>query len=196
MRPKDNYNIILPLLEFDSDDDFYLLQIFQRRKDIPELKTNSRCVKSYIVKDLEYLQDRYEEIKTLCDALHARACIYLNRRSLRQTAHRNMVHLANLLESGDFKSASRAYTKAAGHGSGLYPKTWILDVDDPDWGFLIPDLYEALSDSSPSGIKPIARIPSKTGVHIITPPFDPRDLRERFPDIEIKKDNPTNLYIP
>lgn len=37
---------------------------------------------------------------------------------------------------------------------------------------------------------------TKSGYHLITKPFDMQVFRERFPDIDVHKNNPTNLYIP
>ncbi len=195
----DNIDLILPLLEFESEDDFYFLQILQRRKDNPELTSNSRVIKNYYVRSPEYLKERYHEIRKLCDAFNARAGIRLNRRSLKQTAHRAIVKMANLLEAEDFEHAYNAYDKAAGSGSSRYPKRWVLDVDDVEPGaFRVREtLAELIAGLAPEGKKDLAVIPSKTGFHLITTPFDPRKLNGAlypFP-ITIHKDNPTNLYI-
>jgi hypothetical protein len=37
----DNFEIIKSLLQFDSEDDFYHLQILKRKKENPELGSNS-----------------------------------------------------------------------------------------------------------------------------------------------------------
>ena len=45
----DNLELIKPLLEFNKENDFYFIQILQRKKDNPEVNglNNSRTVKSY-----------------------------------------------------------------------------------------------------------------------------------------------------
>jgi len=48
----------------------------------------------------------------------------------------------------------------------------------------------------PIGNKLIDIIPSKNGYHVITSPFDVSEFSKSFPNIDIHKDNPTNLYIP
>ena len=42
-----NFKLISELLEFNSSDEFYFLQIMQRKKEIPTLKSNSRVIKEY-----------------------------------------------------------------------------------------------------------------------------------------------------
>jgi len=42
----------------------------------------------------------------------------------------------------------------------------------------------------------MASIPSRNGLHLITLPFSLKDFKKKFPDIEVHKDNPTNLFIP
>ena len=63
----DNIKLILPFLKFESKDDFYYLQILQRKKENPQLGSNSRIIKNYYIKSEEYLLDRYDEIKKLCE---------------------------------------------------------------------------------------------------------------------------------
>ena len=78
----DNIEKILPFLQFDSEDDFYFLQILQRKKENPQLGSNSRVIKNYYITSQQHLLDKYEEIKKLCEVFNARASIRLNRRSL------------------------------------------------------------------------------------------------------------------
>ena len=117
----DNLDKILPLLKFESEDDFYYLQILQRKKENPQLGSNSRVIKNYYIKSEEHLINRYNEI---------------------------------------FK------------------------------------IEEVIERAEPSDKKIIVYLPSKTGLHLITKPFDLREFSSLYPEIEIHKDNPTNLYIP
>ena len=41
-----------------------------------------------------------------------------------------------------------------------------------------------------------SEIPSKSGIHLITNPFNLAKFSLKWPRIEIHKNNPTNLYIP
>jgi len=45
-----NFKQIKELLEFESEDDFYHLQILKRKKEYPELGSNSATIKTYYLK--------------------------------------------------------------------------------------------------------------------------------------------------
>jgi hypothetical protein len=77
-------------------------------------------------------------------------------------------------------------------------KIWLLDFDyiptNSNW---YPDIEEFLYKSQPINTdKLISFIPSNNGIHVITKGFDTREFVKKFPDVEIHKNNPTNLYIP
>lgn len=50
----DNIELILPFLKFESKDDFYYLQILQRKKENPQLGSNSRVIKNYYISSQEF----------------------------------------------------------------------------------------------------------------------------------------------
>lgn len=74
----DVFDKVKDLLTFESDDDFYYLQILQRKKENPQLGSNSRVIKNYYIGSVEYLENRYEEIRKLCTEFNARAMLRLN----------------------------------------------------------------------------------------------------------------------
>jgi len=37
-------------------------------------------------------------------------------------------------------------------------------------------------------------VPTKSGVHIITRPFNLKKFKEKYPNVDVHKDNPTILY--
>ena len=53
----DNFEYIKEILEFDSDDTFYDLQIIRRGKDHPELASANRTIKSYYICKFESLDN-------------------------------------------------------------------------------------------------------------------------------------------
>lgn len=84
-----NFKQVKDLLEFRSEDDFYFLQILQRKKDhkvgkVNGTNNNSRLIKAYYVKSLEHLEFIEPEIIQLCVIFNARAGINLNRRSFKK----------------------------------------------------------------------------------------------------------------
>lgn len=190
-----NINIIKPLLNFESEDDFYYLQILQRKKENVELGRNSRVIKNYYIKSLEHLDKIYEEVKQLCNLFNARAMFRLNKRSFYKTAFKALINTSNTMANHDFINVKSQYDKACGQGHNDKNKTWILDIDEI--GRNCNDMILFIERScEPVGVKYITIVPSKNGLHLITKPFNLMEFKSKYPEVEVHKDNPTNLYIP
>lgn len=197
-----NFEQIKQLLQFDSEDDFYHLQILSRKKDNPEIGSNSYCIKTYYIRSIEYLEKKQLEIINLCDFNNARAYINLNRRSFEQIAFQTLRKVTDQIMNKDFKSTRKAYESVCGAHSNEKEKKWIIDIDWKDFdgnksivGNEILPLLEELQKET--GLKPMIEfIPTKNGVHIITHPFNRQRFTHYFPKIDIQTNNPTILYIP
>lgn len=192
----DVFEQIKPLLVFESEDDFYYLQILQRKKENPEIGSNSRVIKNYYISSIDYLEKRYDEIKVLCGRFNARAMLRLNKRSYRKVAFKAMQNIANSMSNGEYTFIKKSYDRACGDGHNDKRKTWIIDIDgywSEDWLF---EVKAIINKSQPESCKIITELPTKNGIHLITTPFDSRKLKEFAPTIDIHKDNPINLYIP
>jgi hypothetical protein len=195
---QDNFNLIRPLLNFESSDDFYFIQIMQRRKDNPDMKTGVKIIKEFYIDSLEQFDNKRPQIIEMAHKYNARATIRLNKRSYKKTALKTLIDIANKIDMGQYHAVKTSFSSAAGKYSADSNKTWILDIDTEDiyTGLDTRQILPLLEAASPTGPKLIAEIPSATGFHLITRPFDARQFLATYPSIEIKKDNPTNLYIP
>lgn len=193
------------MLTFDSEDDFYYLQILQRKKENPQLGSNSRVIKNYYITSQEYLVKHYDEIKKLCEVFNARASIRLNKRSFEKVGFKTMTNLANTMMNKEYRFLKASYDRACGLGHNDSNKTWIVDIDENEVIWL-EQIINAIQPCEPLGNKIVAQIPSKSGIHLITKPFNIQKFKENFTvelkkykmdymEIEIHKDNPTNLYI-
>jgi hypothetical protein len=185
-----NLALIKPLLEFTSKDDFYLLEIIQRKKENPGLNKNARVIKTYTISSIEQLDSTMDELIKLCEVFNARAGIRLNKRSFKTTALDNLRKLTAVIISGEYPVAKNQYYKAAGSSKDRTDKKWIIDLDENDL-LMYNDIKSSIKRISRDAI--LAEIPSKTGIHLITKPFN--RIEFNYP-IEIHKDNPTNLIIP
>lgn len=193
----DNLEKILPFLKFESPDDFYYLQILQRKKENPEIGSNSRVIKNYYITSEEHLLLRYDEIKKLCEVFNARASIRLNKRSFESVGFKTLENIANSMRNREYKFLKASYDRACGLGHNDKEKTWILDIDNKEEeDILMLHFIDTLEPNPNSGHKVLQSIKSKSGFHLITTPFNVEEFKKRYPDVEIHKDNPTNLYIP
>ena len=197
----DNLELLKPFLKFDTEDDFYYLQILQRKKDNPGIIKNTVAIKDYYIRSVEYLDSHYEQIKDLCRYFNARASLRLNKRSFKKVSFRALQNITAQMMQDDFHSARQAYSKACGQCHNDKNKKWIVDIDEDFFDMNEVDCIGAIEDSiglcdpQMQGGRILARVPTKTGVHLITSPFN----ISQFPfssDVDIHKDNPTILYIP
>ena len=189
----DNFEIIKPYLVFPNDDIYYHLQILRRGKDHPELPAANRVIKSYFICSLESLDYVEDEIKKLCEFFGARAYINLAPKSIKKTTMLQLKYLAQRAYEGDFKKIWKSWNTCAGEIKGEEPR-WVVDIDNSNikWNHVMDDI----DTLEPYGMdtKYITNIPTKSGWHIITTPFNLQQFKEKYPDIDVHKNNPTLLY--
>lgn len=185
----DNFNQIKTLLTFNSCDEFYFLQILKRRKENPEIGSNSTIIKTYYISSINYLTEKEEEIKTLCKLYNARAYINLTSRSYERIAFHNLKKITDCIMNKDFKSIKNSYDSVCG-SYGFGEKRWVVDID----GKLNSYIEIEINMIEPKGDKILAVIPTLNGVHLITKPFNLQKFKELYPLIDVHKNNPTLLY--
>lgn len=210
MNSVNNFDIIRTLLNFRSEDDFYFCQTLQRKKDNPDFTRSTKVINMYLVDSLEKF-DRYRpRIIAECNHYGARAYFNLNRRSYKKVALGVLQETARFVSQETYKPVKNIYTKVCGQFSNeKEEKKWILDVDNLEdidllYKFDNPEgrrntmMIRTINNSKPeiNGSKILASIPTRNGYHLVTCPFDTREFKCEFPDVEIHKNNPTVLYIP
>ena len=199
-----NLEQIKKLLVYDSEDDFYHLQIIKRKKEHSELGSNSYIVKTYYITSNEYLDLKFEEIKNLCDFHNARAYINLNRRSFEKLAYHNLKKVTDCIMNRDFKSVRKSYESVCDSYMNEPNKKWIIDIDSKDFDYVlvIANMIKHTVPIIESESKIVTFIETKNGWHIITKPFNVFEFcysfRTNFKEEppQIHKNNPTILYIP
>jgi hypothetical protein len=205
----DNLEQIKKFLNFESEDEFFFVQIEKRRKENPDLATNAITIQTYHIRSIEQLESLYGEIKVLCDYHNARAMINLNKKSFENTAFRTLQKITNQICSKDFKSVKTAYNSTCSTGSIQGQSLWIVDLDIKDMKLVkeltsMIDTFRPYSDET----KLVDVIETPNGYHLITTPFDlsnynltaqkwhKKGIFVNHKDIpEIKKNSPTILYV-
>ena len=210
----DNFELIKPLLSFDKHGDFYFLQILQRKKDgcnVPNSSDNQRrLVKDYHITSTEKLDSLRDEIIASCNETGARAYIRLNKRNYRTVsmafAEETLMKARTNQEFGNtFNEINSVIGRYPEPGKGN--KTWIVDIDNTNVDSkIVKDIKDIIVNyCQPFDVeKIVAVIPTKSGVHLITRPFNHETFYRMFSqlklsnenEVDIKKDNPTVLYVP
>jgi hypothetical protein len=198
-----NFDKIKEILTFETNDDFYHLQIIKRKKENPEIGSNSYVIKTYYIQSAEYLQDKMPEIMNLCDFNNARGYINLNVRSFERMAFHTMKKLTDIIMNKDYKSARKVYESVCGEFGTGRDKTWIIDIDFDEVivdenSPKIQEIENFISNlqSETNHRKIIEKLKTKNGIHLIVSPFNISEFSKKYPDIDIHKNNPTILYTP
>lgn len=206
----DNFALIKDYLHFESPDDFYFLQIIQRKKDGPshdgvQITGNSnrtRGIRNYLITSAEGLDKIETEVKHLCTFFNARAMLILAKKSFQKTALKSMVMTAEYIQTGQYASVKSCYWSACAK-SATDDRYFLIDIDEED----LPQLElikstieeKAKNPKVPFGQRIRLCLPTKHGYHLITHPFDPRDLLQVYPkhkDELIHSSGPTVLFVP
>ena len=209
----DNLNLIKELLNFDNEGDFYMLYVLKRKKDQPEGERDNhqsvRTIKTYCIESIEHLEKRYDEVKQLCEIFKARAYIHVQKQNQKEVSLNMMVELAQRIQNGQHNQKG-LFDSVVGQLK-TSEKRWIIDVDDskvPSPMMIAFIEYECrpitvvkfdevgIPIGHEVGPKVEAVIPTKNGHHLITKRFDVMKFKEKYPNIDIQKKNPTLLYLP
>jgi hypothetical protein len=200
----DNLELIKPLLNFEKEGDFYMLYVFKRKKDQTTDKAyhqSVRTIKTYCIESVEYLESRYEEIKQLCEMFKARAYIQVQKQNHQDVSLEMMVALANKIRNGQLKQ-QHLFDSVVGQVKTL-EKRWIIDIDGISIdGFAHAPFYQEMrryiSELQNETGKEVEMtfIPTRAGFHIIASPFNLQKFKERYPEVEVHKKNPTLLFLP
>jgi len=200
----DNLHQIKSLLNFEKEGDFYMLYILKRKKDQTTDKSNHqsvRTIKTYCVESVEYLEKRYEEIKELCEMFKARAYIHVQKQSHHDVSLNMLVSLAERIRNGQHRQ-QHLFDSVVGQLKTL-EKRWIIDIDGISIdGFAHVPFYQEMrryiSELQNETGKEVEMtfIRTRAGFHIIASPFNLQKFKERYPEVDVQKKNPTILYIP
>ena len=207
-----NLEHIKPLLNFTQEGDFFMLFVLKRKKDQPEGERDNhqsvRTIKSYCITSIGYLEKRYDEIKMLCEVFKARAYIHVAKQNHKDVSLNMITEIVTRIQSGQ-DNQKNVFDSVVGQIKTKESR-WVVDVDEPQVSPLMMahieygcrPITEAKFDEVgiPIGYlvgpKIEAIIPTKNGYHLITKRFDVVKFKEKYPDIDIQKKNPTLLYYP
>lgn len=194
----DNFSKIKSLMLFDNPgDDFYRIKILKRNKENPGMSRIIKTIDVFYVDSLEDFEKIENQIKKSCKENNARAYFDVNKKSRKKVAFKMISYVASQIEQENYKSLQSAYDSCISKIHAQKDKKWIVDVDKEDlpiFDSIMKTIEEILKLNKQKDYKIIDVIPTVSGKHIISNPFNLQLFKEKFPNIDVHKNNPTLLY--
>ena len=188
-------NSLLP-----ENDTYFVIELMRRGKDNPDMPAANYHFKNYYIRKPEDLDKYRDEIIQLCDMFRMRAYASVNYKSFKQVTLNTLVELSRRVATNDFKKNYNVYESCSGSYVHSQNKRWVIDLDDckMDDPYVIC-IEDYITDCKESGVnKIITRIPTRSGVHLISKPFYKDEFKAKcknhsqIPDI--KENHLTLLY--
>lgn len=225
----DNFKLIKDFIQsqcggqFDSfTDAFYVVEIIGRAKDNACIIAGNHKFKTYYIRTIEDLDEYEKKIKLLCDTLNMRAYISINHKSMKHVTLNTLAECANRIAQDNFDKPYSLFDSCAAKYTERADQLWIIDVDKEDADHyslnapitidedhyslnipitvdeLVEDYIKIIESCEPKK-KIVTVIPTKSGKHIITHPFNIVQFEARAPhcksmDAFVKKNHLTLLY--
>lgn len=192
----DNFELIKSLMHFESDGDFYLLQILQRRKENPEMES-AKCyvVKTYYIRSVDHLRRLENEIREFSRMYSARAYISPSAKNWKNVSKLVVKKSLDYIFEGKETLMDKVVESCAAE-SIPKNKLWVIDIDTTDEGAISRIMEGVERCESGYGINIKAVVPTLNGVHLITHPFNVKQIEPLMCDYDFKveKNRFTLLY--
>lgn len=200
----DNFNIARQWMKFDSDDEFFFIQVLIRGKDGHSANGNNsnRTIKYYTVRSLDEFNTIESEIKTLCNEFGARAYIHYTKRSFEMIGKEMLRVVTDRLLSENWQGMKSAFQHCCSKCVPKKYKTYLVDIDydsdeyrihGDDLVDLCKDYINEECENCVDMNKIITTVPTNNGMHLICKPFDINQFCDEF-YIDVKQNAPTLLY--
>jgi hypothetical protein len=186
--------------DLPEEDSYFVVELIRRGKDNPDTPAANYHFKNYYIRKPKDLDKYEQEIKSLCEMLHLRAYASVNIKSFKQVSLNTMAELARRIAKNDYRKNYAVFESCSGQYCHSKDKQWVIDLDDCKLHDEYPEeVKELINYCKPGGDKIVTEFPTKSGVHIITLPFDREQFAELceeydVKDVDIKKNHLTLLY--
>lgn len=188
--PVDNSDLIRPFVPTTDDGDtFSYTEILDRTAN--KGNNGTRLLRTFYHRSHDDFDRHLPAIQSLCNHTGARAYTRLSTRSLRRAGKLFCSMVVEAALTDNWLAMKTLYSSACAKSKPV-TKYWMFDVDDTS---MTPWLLQTLEAAEVL----YTIIPSRTGHHVITKPFNPNpNLVGNLPDGKITRitDSNTNLWIP
>ncbi len=192
----------------EEGDTYFVIELLRRGKDHPDKPAANYHFKNYYIRKPEDLDKYAEEIMGIYNLLRLRAYASVNYKSFKQVTLNTIAELAHRVTYNDYNKSYAVFESCSGSYCNPKNKRWVIDIDNcHEDNSGVQDIKDIINNMcQPIGDKVLYQFPTKSGIHLITTPFDRLEFNNiinksigvgNFIDIdfpEIKKNHLTLLY--
>ena len=202
-----NFDLIRPLLKWEEKDSYYYIQLLFRKKDGTTKYNNknnsARLVQAYQVYDMDRFDEIEPEIKQWCDLMGCRAGINFNLRRDYDVGKFIIKRAVDQFTSGNYNMSG--IVNSANGVEQPKSKYWIVDCDSPEEAVVAEEILTSnrlrSDDKEAHKTRIITKLPTYSGVHIITRRFDSETFHKILNEeygmkMDVQENNPAALYYP
>ena len=185
-------------------DKYYVIELMRRGKDNPDMPAANYHFRNYYIYSWKDLNRYEEEIKNICNLLNLRAYCSVNYKLMSQVALDTLAESARRIAAHDYKKFYNIFESCSGKFVDSKNNLWVIDIDNvnidkhedackiAEISRLINNMESGYSENV------VYYMPTKSGVHIITHPFNLQHFNEEYDNetlpLDIKKNHLTLLY--
>lgn len=183
----------------EEGDTYFVIELLRRGKDHPDTPAANYHFKNYYIRKPEDLDKYAEEIIKICDLLGLRAYASVNYKSFKQVTLNTIAELAHRVTYNDYNKSYAVFESCSGSYCNPKNKRWIIDIDNCSDKDVNVIKYVINDRCKPDGNKILYQFPTKSGIHLITTPFNRMEFENHIRYLtsdkpEIKKNHLTLLY--
>lgn len=199
----------IPETDGKDSDGVFEIELIRRGKDNPGMPSANYNFKNYYVDSLEKLDKYADEIKKCCDMFRLRAYVSVNVKSKTKLQMQCLKAISDKLCNGDARNPWKTFSSVFGK-TVANKKRWVVDIDfqdDADDDDYIDKVTKVINSCQSSYEQnTIMMIPTKSGVHLITHPFNLKEYMDKMDELvntvwednvdipDIKQNHLTLLY--
>ena len=181
-------------------DRYFVIELMRRGKDNPDLPAANYHFKNYYIYSWRDLDKYEEEIKNVCTLLRLRAYCSVNYKMMSQVALDTMAESARRIAAHDYKKFYNIFESSSGKYVDKGNSVWIVDIDKEDL-YKQYEIENFINKCEPTYTddKILYRMPTKSGIHLITHGFNLQDFNAKCISVyekifDVKKNHLTLLY--
>ena len=185
-------------------DKYYVIELMRRGKDNPNLPAANYHFRNYYIYSWRDLEKYEKEIKDICNLLKLRAYCSVNYKLMSQIALDTLAESARRIAVHDYKKFYAIFESCSGKYVSNKNNLWVVDVDNvnllDERDYCKVKVLSSFINNMKSGHKTnvIYTMPTKSGVHLITHPFNLQRFNQEWNQailsVDVKKNHLTLLY--